>query len=541
MRTKRNVVIGWVGSTLDLGEKDTRWQRWRPTVSLFEHASLPIARAELLYQEHFADLMGMVRADAKVVSPKTRINIHRMEYKDPWSFSEVYRSLYDFAKGYKFDPENENYYLHLTTGTHVSQICMFLLAEAYVFPANLLQTSPMNRVKKGRSGTYELLNLGSTDFDRIRSRVELAERSQKDASFLKDGIETRNKEFNALIDKIQTIAINSSEPVLLLGPTGAGKTKLARKIFGLKHERKQLTGEFIEVNCSTIRGDGAMSALFGHTKGSFTGASAVRDGYLLSGDKGLLFLDEIADLGLPEQAMLLRAIEEKRFLPFGSDSYKESNFQLIAGTNADLFECVREGKFREDLLARLEHWKFTLPGLKDRLEDIEPNVDFELDRIAEKGKISISFTPRARRRFLSFATSREAAWTRNFRDLNRSIDRMATLAPRGRITTSVVEDEILALRQAWRGREPKMKRMLADQILSESKRETIDEFDLIGLEGVLEVCASSSNLADASRQLFAKSIARKTSINNSDRLSKFLKRFGLTWAQVKSITLPAAD
>src|SRR5215213_7674940 len=111
-----------------------------------------------------------------------------------------------------------------------------------------------------------------------------------------------------------------------------------------------------------------MSALFGHVKGSFTGAVRDRSGLLRTAHGGLLFLDEIGELGLDEQAMLLRALEEKVFLPLGSDREVRSDFQLIAGTNRDLGARVREGRFRDDLLARINLWTFSLPGLAERRE-----------------------------------------------------------------------------------------------------------------------------------------------------------------------------
>jgi len=127
-----------------------------------------------------------------------------------------------------------------------------------------------------------------------------------------------------------------------------------------------------------------MSALFGRRNGAFTGAAADRPGLLRTAEKGMLFLDEIGELGRDEQAMILRAIEDKRFLPVGADKGTSSDFQLIAGTNCDLGEAVASGAFREDLCARLNLWTFRLPGLADRREDIEPNLDYELDRFAER-------------------------------------------------------------------------------------------------------------------------------------------------------------
>ena len=181
-----------------------------------------------------------------------------------------------------------------------------------------------------------------------------------------------------------------------------------------------------------------MSTLFGHVRGSFTGALRDRPGLLRAADGGVLFLDEIGELGPDEQAALLRAIEDKQFLPLGADREVRSDFQLIAGTNADLPAAVRRGRFREDLLARINLWTFRLPGLRERPEDIEPNLDHELANCDAVTGVRVSMSKEARARFLAFATSAEAIWPGNFRDFNGALLRMATLAPGGRITSDVV-------------------------------------------------------------------------------------------------------
>jgi transcriptional regulatory protein RtcR len=209
------------------------------------------------------------------------------------------------------------------------------------------------------------------------------------------------------MERIEHVAIHAREPILLTGPTGAGKSQLARRIFELKKNRHQVSGNFVEVNCATVRGDAAMSTLFGHFKGAFTGAVRDRPGLLRAANGGLLFLDEVGELGVDEQAMLLRALEEKRFLPLGSDREVSSDFQLIAGTNRDLAGAVREGRFREDLLARMNLWTFRLPGLTERPEDIEPNLDYELEQLARRRSLRATMSKEAREQFEAVAGETE--------------------------------------------------------------------------------------------------------------------------------------
>jgi transcriptional regulatory protein RtcR len=277
-----------------------------------------------------------------------------------------------------------------------------------------------------------------------------------------------------------------------------------------------------------------MSALFGHVKGAFTGASGERAGLLKSADKGVLFLDEIGELGLDEQAMCLRAIEEKRFLPVGADKETSADFQLLAGTNRDLREEVQKGRFREDLFARLNIWTFQLPALCERKEDIEPNLDFELRRFLEKEGHNVTFNKEARERYLTFATSPEAAWSANFRDLSASVTRMATLAPQGRITVEVVRHEAERLKAAWGGA-PSGR--AADQILvdvlGQDAVAALDLFDVAQLTTVLRTCCEHGTASAAGRALFANSRLEKKSSNDADRLSKYLARFGLKFDDVR--------
>jgi transcriptional regulatory protein RtcR len=543
----KQVVIGLLGTTLDRGKDPSRWEMWRPSVSLCQHDDLLVDRFELLHSKKYASMAETVARDIRSVSPETEVRLHCIEFSDPWDFQEVYGALHEFARSYPFEPEQEDYLVHITTGTHVAQICLFLLTESRHFPAKLIQSSPPNERSRQSDphGRFDLIDLDLSRYDHLRLRFQ--DEQNEARVVLKSGIATRNRQFNQLIEEIEHVAVHSRDPMLIMGPTGAGKSQLARRIFELRKSRHQVNAAFVEVNCATIRGDGAMSALFGHVKGSFTGAIKDRPGLLRAANGGVLFLDEIGELGCDEQAMLLRALEERRFLPLGADQEVESDFQLIAGTNRDLSLAVERGEFREDLLARINLWTFRLPGLRERPEDIEPNLDYELEKYAQKNGTQVSIGKDLREEFLRFAQSPAAKWSANFRDLNASVTRMATLAGAGgRITRPILESELQRLRSSWARGSGFRKGSLDSAEDLASAHETIlrtafspealaeiDPFDQAQLALVIETCRCAASLSEAGRKLFAASRQKKANANDADRLRKYLARFGLTWQQCR--------
>ena len=529
MIRKKTVVIGLLGSSLDKGHGTDagRWNSWRPTVDLCRQDDLVVDRLDLVHAKRDRAIADVVIKDIASVSPETTVRQHLVEFRDPWDFGDVYEALYQFAQSYPFDVEREDYLVHVTTGTHVAQICLFLLTETRLLPARLLQSVPPRRRQATVPGSIDIIDLDLSKYDRLAARFEQQRRD--DLSFLKAGIDTRSPLFNDLIARIEQVATSSRSPILLTGPTGAGKSKLARRLYELKKIRQRVSGAFIEVNCGTVRGDAAMSTLFGHVRGSFTGALRDRPGLLRAANGGVLFLDEIGELGPDEQSALLKAIEEKQFLPLGADAEVRSEFQLIAGTNADLPARVREGRFREDLLARINLWTFRLPALTERGEDLEPNLEFELASASKITGTRISMSREARERFLGFATSRAARWPGNFRDFNGAILRMATLAPGGRITEEVVREEISRLEHTWTDHDPDDDERLIERLIPREQYATLDLFDRLQLAAVARICQDASSLSDAGRRLFAASRSKKTSANDADRLRKYLARFGLSW------------
>ena len=542
MYEKPLVIIGILGSTLDSGKKPRRMERWRPTIACISQPDMPVSRFELLYHPEHEILRRQVSYDMQDIAPEMTLNHHKLTVSDPWDFESVYGALYSFTRSYAFKPDEEEYLVHITTGTHVAQICLFLLTESRRIPGRLLQTGPKIRVDPGPErarGRYDIVDLDLSKYDQLAARF--AGEQQAGVALLTDGIPTHNADFAKQLRRIEQVSQASTAPILLTGPTGAGKTRLARRIFQLKKSKHLVDGHFVEVNCATLRGDAAMSTLFGHIKGAFTGAMTDRKGLLHEADGGLLFLDEIGELGLDEQAMLLRAIEDHTFRPVGSDHLILSDFQLVAGTNRDLTQQVKEGTFREDLLARINLWHFPLPGLSERREDIEPNIVYELERFASEQGRKVIFNRDAWQHYLHFAIH-IAAWPGNFRDLAGSIIRLCTLSGDGRVSLDLVKEECLVLgkhgqhsnHQTLSNSFDQVKNgQLIDQVLGSEKAQTIDRFSRIQLGDVLSVCRDQPNLAAAGRILFSESRKSLNHANDSDRLAKYLAKFGIKWRKLK--------
>jgi transcriptional regulatory protein RtcR len=421
---KPKVVIGFLGTTLDGGPFGPgRWNKWRPTVGLCMHEDLRVDRLVLLHGAMHRRLAEHIVADIASVSPETAVEPQVLDFADPWDFEEVYGKLLDFARAYPFDPEAEDYLVHITTGTHVGQICLFLLTEAHYLPGQLLQTQP-RRGALDAAGSWSAIDLDLSRYDSIATRF--AATRAEGASFLKSGIDTRNAAFNHLIDEIEQVAARTKAPLLLMGPTGAGKSQLACRIYELKKNRRQISGPLVEVNCATLRGDSAMSALFGHRKGAFTGAIADKKGLFAAAEGGTLFLDEIGDLPLPLQSKLLRVLQDGEVRPLGATEGQRHDVRVIAATNVDLRGRVEAGRFRQDLFYRISVFPIVMPPLRARPEDIDVLVDDFITQFARQhGKPVPGIAPEA------LAALRRYRFPGNVRELKNVMERAVILCRQG--------------------------------------------------------------------------------------------------------------
>jgi DNA-binding NtrC family response regulator len=221
---------------------------------------------------------------------------------------------------------------------------------------------------------------------------------------------------------IQRVAPTDST-VLLQGESGTGKELFARAIHQLSPRRDR---PFVAINCAAIPETLIENELFGHEKGSFTGATGRQLGKFELADTGTIFLDEIGDLGAAVQSKLLRVLQERRFERLGGTAPVDVDVRVICATNRQLAEDVKQGRFREDLWFRIHVFPVTIPPLRARREDLDPLVDFFLVKFGrELKKPSLRISDAAR------AAIRAHDWPGNIRELENAIERAAILCDRG--------------------------------------------------------------------------------------------------------------
>ncbi len=229
---------------------------------------------------------------------------------------------------------------------------------------------------------------------------------------------SRAEYWNTSLKSLSYVA-TTSYPVLLLGPSGSGKDVISKNIHDCS---SRANSPFMSVNCSALTETLVESELFGHVKGSFTGAISDRKGAFESARGGTLFLDEIGDLPYSLQAKILRALENEEIRPVGSDKIVKTDVRVIAATHQNLFQKIREGSFRSDLYYRLNTITIDVPSLKERMEDF----DDILYTFARKMKVRFSF--------LAIRELKKYDWPGNIRELRNLVARAATLFPKCYVT-----------------------------------------------------------------------------------------------------------
>ncbi len=287
-------------------------------------------------------------------------------------------------------------------------------------------------------------------------------------------LETESPKMRATLEMVARVA-PSEISVLLLGENGTGKGVIAR---WLHAQSQRANGPFVVISCPTLTEELLASELFGHVKGAFTGATRDREGRLEAAQGGTVFLDEVSEVSPGLQAKLLRFLQEKQFERVGENRTRRANVRVLAATNRNLEEEVKAGRFREDLLFRLNAMSISLPPLRERQEDIPMLTRRFLDFFARQARRPTpELSPSALDALLSYS------WPGNIRELRNVLERAVTLWP-----SQVIEPEAFPEQIAYQGS--------AAPVLGGNY-----SLELIEQEHILRVLARTSTLEEAAHIL----------------------------------------
>ena len=297
-------------------------------------------------------------------------------------------------------------------------------------------------VEAMRQGAYDFL-MKPVSLDQLDILVAQALRAHDaetppSPSGEKDGLENIIGESPAMKEVFGIIrqAAPTQASILIQGASGTGKELVARAIHRLSTRGG---GPFVAVHCAALSATLLESELFGHEKGAFTGTTGQRRGRFEMADGGTLFLDEISEIDMPTQVKLLRVLEERTFERVGGEETVTVDIRVVAATNRDLHEYVRQGKFREDLFFRLNVVDILLPSLRERAGDIPLLADRFLKQYAERnGRAIQGFTPEA------LALLSRYGWPGNVRELRNAVERMVVLSRTELLTPDDVPSNIRA-------------------------------------------------------------------------------------------------
>lgn len=384
---------------------------------------------------------GWLRAK---ITGKARIQFHleHVELTSPTNFDEIYTAVTDtLEKSMRESQEQPQLTFHLSPGTPAMAAIWVILGKTR-YKAELIQSSKQKGVETA-SVPFDIALSPEfvTDVLRIPDKQleKLSAGSSEEALRFGDII-YQGAAMRRLVDKAMKAAPRSV-PILIEGESGTGKELLARAVH---HASPRSSKTFQIVNCGAIPSELVESELFGHLKGSFTGATQDHAGHFEAAHGGTLFLDEIGELPLKAQVKLLRAVQEGEVQRVGDTRTKRVDVRIIAATNRDLLSEVAGGRFREDLFYRLAVLVLKAPALRDREGDIGPLIDGLFERINDQSERAQE--PGFRRKTLSSTAKKflmREPWPGNIRQLENTLRRAIVWAEGNVVSLDDVKEALL--------------------------------------------------------------------------------------------------
>lgn len=370
-----------------------------------------------------ADISEKTADAIKERHPAVETTILEVPLKDPTNYLGILRQLRRHFKTLNASHPEAEYSISVSSGTPHMHACWLLLAASGEIPAAILQSTPPEFVPEGRSLVREI-DIHQKDFPTISRPIHAPGQTDDEDSSIAAachdlGIVGEDPAFRKALHEAYIYSQYDDFHLLLLGETGSGKEHFAQFIH---HLGPRAGRPMVTVNCSSIPENLVESQLFGHRKGSFTGAAADHEGKFKAADRGVLFLDEIGELPLPAQAQLLRVLEQGEIEPVGSNRPVKINVRVIAATHRNLREMVAAGTFREDLYQRFGS-SVAIPPLRARRVDIPTLASHFLTSWNSRHQRQKRFSPSAISELVRHS------WPGNIRELRRVIQQSAMLSP----------------------------------------------------------------------------------------------------------------
>ncbi len=390
-------------------------------------------RIELLCNYAKADYSSYAKWLYELGSTKPTITAVRLT--DPTDYAKIFEAAREKIKEILRSDPLTNLTFHLSPGTPAMSSVWLLLSKTFC-NAELIQTSQEEGLK-----TVSLpFDISAEYIPKLIRQAEIAFARLGEGVDIFGEAHFRSSQMNSVVEFSRRAAI-LNVPVLIEGESGTGKELFAR---GIHESGLRRDGPFVTVNCGAIPEQLVESELFGHKKGSFSGAIRDHDGHFVSANHGTIFLDEIGELPLSAQVKILRVVQESEVMPVGSSGTRRTDVRIISATNRNLASEVAEGHFREDLFYRLAVLVIKLPPLRERDGDIGLLIDLFLERFNDSndGKIwegNKTLTPGARSRLLRHT------WPGNVRELENTLKRTAVTARGTRISESDVENALFQI------------------------------------------------------------------------------------------------
>lgn len=524
---KRKVVLGLLDSNQDVSRKQDRWGTWRPAISVSQHHDFSIHRYELIHEQRDAALAGDIVEDLLTASPETEVRSWELANGALGDFSSSLKTLGDFVTSYRFIVEAEDYFLHVSNLAVPAQLSLVFLASHGLAPARLIQ-SRMPAGPDDILGSYELIDVRpGASVDRVVGESALSSSVERS---LRGSVDCRNAHFNGVIRRMAAVLGRRNLALLVTGKRGTGKSTLARRFYQAKRERSLLDGPLIEADCASLP-LGAISSLL--RQFSALAGPELPPGVHVTpggGNVGVLLLRNIECLSTEDQITL------EETLQFGALAREmpglPCEFQLIATSRIALNDLTQHFRFFGPLAERLAAWEFHLLPLGERMEDFPAYFEDEVTQQFVEFSASMRFRGPAKRKYLELAMSGQSSWEFSLEDLHRSLGRLALESGEDGISVEMVKTEFERLNEEW------AEQVCEDPMLravQESMRHELDQFQKTQLIDVLRICMRSRSLSEAGRRLFASSRSRKKSVNDADRLRKYLQRFGLDWKRINTV------